>query len=94
MTKSYEEIDIDTKVFFNTICIPVVFGVVFGSLYSIFVISSLMIFLYEFILLDEFNEIYTKEEIEVKRDSLFLTYVMYAIFLFIFWQDIVNYIKG
>ena len=94
MTKSYEEIDIDTKVFFNTICIPAVIGVVFNSVYAVFILGAFMIFLYEFILLDEFNEIYTKEEIEVKRDSLFLTYVMYAIFLFIFWQDIVNYIKG
>jgi len=94
MTKSYEEIDIDTKVFFNTICIPIVVGVVFNSLYVTFVLGAFMIFLYEFILLDDYNELYSDKEIEVKRDSLFLTYVMYAIFLFIFWQDIVNYIKG
>ena len=96
MTKiyTYEEIDIDIKVFFNSICIPAVVGVVFSSVYAVFVLGAFMIFLYEFILLDNYNELYSDKEIEVKKDTLFLTYILYGLFLFVFWSDIINYIRG
>jgi len=96
MTKIYEEeeVDVDMKVFFNIVCLPAIMGIIFNSFYIPFVLGAIIIFVYEFVLLDEYNEIYTKEEIEVKKDTLHLGYILYIFFLFVFWQDIVNYIKG
>jgi len=89
----YED-DVEIKVFFNMIAIPAIIGVVLDSVYFTFIAGFTMFIIYEFIIMDNYYELYSDEELQVKRNTLLLSYVMYAIFLFTFWQDIANYIKG
>jgi len=89
----YED-DVEIKVFFNMVAIPAIIGVLFDSFYATFIAGLFMFMVYEFMIMDNYYELYSKEELQVKRNTLLLSYVMYAIFLFTFWQDIANYIKG
>ena len=95
MTKYYTDktIDTDIKVFFNVNILPIIPFAIFDSIYGMFVLYFIMVFFYEFVVMDKYYNLYTDEELEVKRNTLNLSYVMYTIFFSLFWEDIVSYLS-